>query len=372
VRIGPLDALRLSELRPELLYSTGLDGSGVDHHRVAAAAFFPDGSLVVADEGSSELLFFSENGKLVRQVGGHGDGPGQFRRIEASIAVGADGKLFVFDRQSQRITLFNKEADVVGTYRIDLGGRYLPLLPVARLETGYSVAILEARPLVDLPAGVHRREVQLVLFDEAGVLVDTLGAWRGKEFGAAAGVDEWLVVGFARSAVFGGASNFAVIASTDSVDVSLYRGTDALLNISGEHPIVNIGSRDQEAWTERYISSWPEPARPRLVRTSKLWPMRETYPALGGVVVDSQGQIWIGEYPRINSTHRAWYVFAPDGRPVGKMELPVYWPEPLEVENTVPGFALHELLAAAPDRIAVLMKDQLGVQSVHVFGIGGI
>jgi hypothetical protein len=94
--------------------------------------------------------------------------------------------------------------------------------------------------------------------------------------------------------------------------------------------------------------------------------VRGTYPAYGALVIDASGRIWIGEYVGLTEDERRWTVFGVDGRPIGRLSLPVFRPEWIEVENSIPGFLTHELLDATGDRIAILRKDSLDVQYIEV------
>jgi hypothetical protein len=95
----------------------------------------------------------------------------------------------------------------------------------------------------------------------------------------------------------------------------------------------------------------------------------EFYPAFGGLAVDSEGTIWIGEYPGLGDSERRWTLIGSDGRPMARLELPLYRPEWLDVETAIRGYAFHEILDVTPDRIVLLRTDELDVQYVEVLQI---
>ena len=76
VRISDVHMLDLPEIETRLVYSTAADP---DFHivRVAGAVFLPDTSLVVADGGSSELVFFDRDGGIRARSGREGEGAGR-------------------------------------------------------------------------------------------------------------------------------------------------------------------------------------------------------------------------------------------------------------------------------------------------------
>jgi hypothetical protein len=77
---APAEALRLS-LSPALVIGTRPEPS-YELSRVAGAARLSDGRIVIADGGSLQLRFFDSQGVFSNAVGGPGEGPGEFRRID--------------------------------------------------------------------------------------------------------------------------------------------------------------------------------------------------------------------------------------------------------------------------------------------------
>src|SRR5438874_2048889 len=83
---------------------------------IAALAIGPAGDLDVADE-SQRVSVVSPAGRVLRRWGGHGPGPGQFSfvdydaadpsQLNASIAVGPDGTVYVADTGDTRVEVFS-------------------------------------------------------------------------------------------------------------------------------------------------------------------------------------------------------------------------------------------------------------------------
>lgn len=82
--------------------------------RIVGASFLSDGSIVVADAGLSVLRVFDERGAFLRQMGGDGEGPGEFRRLR-DIWVGAADTITVWDSGALRLTRFSAGGALVGT-----------------------------------------------------------------------------------------------------------------------------------------------------------------------------------------------------------------------------------------------------------------
>jgi DNA-binding beta-propeller fold protein YncE len=103
---------------------TGYDGK--DYMTIARAAgpfnrptniaIGPTGDLYVSDGyGNARVHRFSPTGTLKRSWGAPGTGPGQFH-IPHGIAVAADGRVFVCDRENDRIQIFDPDGQYLGEW----------------------------------------------------------------------------------------------------------------------------------------------------------------------------------------------------------------------------------------------------------------
>ena len=78
-------------------------------NRPTNLAVAPDGDLYVSDGyGNARVHRFSATGKLVASWGEPGTGPGEFM-LPHGIAVDRNGDVFVCDRESDRIQVFNRD-----------------------------------------------------------------------------------------------------------------------------------------------------------------------------------------------------------------------------------------------------------------------
>ena len=370
VRISDLGALDLPELNTRLLYSTAPD---VELYHVVGAVFLPDSSLAVADRGSSEVLLLDRQGSVRERAGGEGEGPGEYVDM-ARIGVAADGNLSVFDASLQRFTFLDTQGSVTGVQRVQLNEAYVPLV---HLADGGFVAVLETRPF--RPLGFQRGPLFLVVFDQAGEVADTLGRWAGKE--RRVSPDRMFPVGFGATTLYAGRGSHAVLATTDSVDITLYEASAPRTRIRGGYATREVTSEEKEAWTDLYLEVYPEDLRPSFRPDLEQAGVRDTYPAVGALKVDADGGVWLGGYPRLDDVKRSWTVLGADGIPVGRLSLPVYRPEllkvresgitgwaALELETSIPS-ASHELLDVAAGRIAVLRTSEMGEEFIEVYAV---
>lgn len=98
---------------------TGYDGksqasvrrSGPPFNRPTDVAVAADGELFVSDGyGNARVHRFSADGELIRSWGEPGTGRGQFR-LPHGIGVSPDDRLFVTDRENDRIQIFSREGE---------------------------------------------------------------------------------------------------------------------------------------------------------------------------------------------------------------------------------------------------------------------
>ena len=108
----------------------GVAGNDTAHfNRPTAVAVATDGSFYVSDGyRNTRVMKFSADGKFLFQWGTKGAGPGQFD-LPHWVALDASGRVYVADRQNQRIQVF------------DAAGHYLSQWASNQLGRPYAIAI---------------------------------------------------------------------------------------------------------------------------------------------------------------------------------------------------------------------------------------
>ena len=348
----------------------------LDLVQVVGAVLLPDSSLVIADRVAPNLTFLSPDGELRSQVGSEGEGPGDYSDI-ARIGLASDNSLFVYDRALRRLTFLDWTGTVVDVRRTGCMGEVVPLAQVS--GDGF-IGVLETRP--DLPPGLQRGALFLIACTGTDGSFDTLGEWPGKERFVTSDRQQWVAVGFGRTALYDGRGVHSVVGTNDSLDLTRYRGSSVHTRVrGGVLPINAVTPQEREEWTDLFLDAFPEVVQTDWRRRLGQSEVRATYPAIGAVKVDASGRIWIGDYPKLSSGRRLWSVIGVDGTPIASVRLPVFHPEWLtfddggftgrelvESEVTIPS-PVHELLDITADRIAVLRKDDFGQEFVQVYEI---
>jgi hypothetical protein len=103
---------------------TGYNGKDLDtithggppFNRPTNVAIGLKGEIYITDGyGNARVHIFSPKGELIRSWGEPGTGPGQFH-LPHGIAVAADGRVFVCDREGDRIQIFSPEGEYLAQW----------------------------------------------------------------------------------------------------------------------------------------------------------------------------------------------------------------------------------------------------------------
>jgi len=98
--------------------------------RANSAIRLEDGRVLVTNAGSQELRYYDAEGRFLHQVGGDGEGPGEFRSIGPVERFGPDS-LALFDYRLLRYTVLDRDGAFGRIFRLIEGERRTP-----RADTG--------------------------------------------------------------------------------------------------------------------------------------------------------------------------------------------------------------------------------------------
>src|SRR5690349_9019010 len=105
--------------------NSGYDGKNLDSithggppfNRPTNVAIGPKGQIYITDGyGNARVHVFDAKGNHKRSWGEPGDGPGQFR-LPHGIAVDKEGKVYVCDREADRIQIFSPDGEFLSEWR---------------------------------------------------------------------------------------------------------------------------------------------------------------------------------------------------------------------------------------------------------------
>jgi DNA-binding beta-propeller fold protein YncE len=83
-----------------------------DFAKPTSVAVDAEGNVYVADMLNYRIEVFDADGKFIRAFGKHGDGPGYFA-MPKGVAVDSDGHIWVTDSMQNRVHLFTQEGDLL-------------------------------------------------------------------------------------------------------------------------------------------------------------------------------------------------------------------------------------------------------------------
>ncbi len=256
-------------------------------HVVGLAA---DGRRIyVLDDQVPVVRVYDWEGRHLRDIGGEGEGPGEFRN-PAGVAVGPDGLVYVHDGGQGRITVFTAGGALVETRRTPSFNTYVPALTV-------SPDGLPCAPRLTNPeAPVHRWRSAMVCYGPDGPVGDTLGppafdyepprlparGRRGVSFN---------VVPFAPRLVWSMSPSGAVLAGVpDDYRFQVRRGGRTTVVEKASWEPVPVRD-DEAAWHRRFIV-----VMNRAVEPGWSWngpPIPGHKPAYHRLVGDRDGRVWV-------------------------------------------------------------------------------
>ena len=90
--------------------------SGPPFNRPTGVAVASNGDLYISDGyGNARVHRFTADGNLIQSWGEPGEGPGQFR-VPHAIEISPDGRVFVADRENDRIQIFSLGGEFLGMW----------------------------------------------------------------------------------------------------------------------------------------------------------------------------------------------------------------------------------------------------------------
>ena len=362
-----LGAQQLWRLQPQPQVSIG-DGPGDGHelYQVADATVAPDGRILLLDGGSHTVRIYGPQGRLLKSVGGKGDGPGEYQSLR-TLRLLASGDLLVYDLVSQRVTRLTPDLDVAHTTRVghDVGvtipvrSHLRPLASGAALRAGGNIGVPEA---VRRPEGLHQDDVAIFVTDgseDRRIVVRR----APPSFKVTTGNQSLSPpVPFEATLLFTGSPTGVVVGSSHGTTFEALdaRGQEEGTFIAEGTPRP-VTSEDWDLFQAEFrrvrsqgimirgMMAVPgENVDKFLART----PRGKEFPLFDALLVDQMGRLWVREYGLAGDLAR-WQVLEAGRGVVGRIDMPRAW----------------TLLEAGDDFVLVRERDELDVELVRKYGI---
>lgn len=333
---------------------------------VTGALQLPDGRIVVADGGTSELRFFDAVGSFLQSAGGEGEGPGEFRSIDYFGLLGTD-TLVVYDGRLRRLSLLDPTGRFLGSHSVS--DVTLPYV-VGSLDSGELAAWQHYGPEQE-GLGVHAAQVEFGTFALPEASFRVLGTARGAEEARVQyrGRITRAFRPFSREGdIAASGEHMFVLTSSADNRIRVYDATGRLarvLAIDFERKAPT--PEDVSGWVE----SWMEEFQPPSQDVEDWWRFGfrevsppDSIPLLRSLEVDSEGNVCAERYPLTWGSATHYWCFTPDGFFVRSLELPAgqvrrgphpYWDTQLQL---------------TPRRAVGVWAEDLGVERVKIFELG--
>lgn len=293
--------------------------------RISGAVRLSSGIIVVANQGSSELRWFSPTGRWIRSRGRQGDGPGEFRGLRRILRLPGDS-LLAEDGLSARMTLYDSAGALVRTWNIAEAAASVTPPPLGRLPDGSFVALAE-RALARPPG--HTRFEASVLRYRDGKIVDTLLTSVGGEwFTVGCGTQKspglcGVGVPYGLRTLAATAGPFVYLGNGERYEVQrLDVRTQRVDTLRRDVPATPLSAARRAAFIDS-VSGMVTEARRELARQRfATAPVRRTMPFFELLATDDRSNLWVARPQERSGTVREWDVFSAEGRFVRTVMLP--------------------------------------------------
>lgn len=341
---SPSDAVMWSLGEPRVR----MDGGDTPLFRVRAAVFLGDGSIAIADAGNYRVVRLSSRGEFLGDLGGEGEGPGEFSSVSALAAFG--DTLVAYDAISNRLTMWpTMGADPVVTGLPPYLGR--PTTWVGGISAGQSV-LKTLEPAAARRQSLFVDSTNVMRWIHADASVESLGTEADRYlyfFIQGRGATSYRTPFFseAKRVVWGSS---VLTLPLDGTKV-LLRALDRVELDSVALPVTTRPF--DRAVIERYRDSLLELVGPGANADR----IREAYDAIDPPssapptrrIVLVGDRLWVERFPTLGEETTSWWLVSIASREVeGVIELP---------PNRTP-------LAGQGDQVLMLEWDELGVEVV--------
>ena len=330
-------------------------GAEEQFQSVLFGRLLPDGRAAVADVGGLFLRVYGPDGTRQAEMGGRGDGPGEFRSIYG-LWLTPEGRIGVWDARSRRFTTFDPEGRLVDTHPVRAKGE----VAFGNLEVflgafrNGDVLLASLRLRLRSTEATPERWV-LGRFSPGGEFRESPGEARGMWRAGRAPVPfspvAWVAV----------REDSIWVADGYEPEFEVWtEGGDVVRTIELPWRVRPSGN----PWSELRAELRRRDARFHLELLDEA-PQTDEFPPVGGLLADDRGHLWVKVYDpsadalwlKPNALAFApggeWRVLGPDGEWVATVQMP---------DNLIP-------LDIRGNRLLGVARDALDVERVVLHAV---
>lgn len=315
---------------------------------VVDAVRLPDGRIVVANAGSSDLRYFDASGAHLGSAGKAGEGPGEFSALVWLQHLAGD-TVAAYDFDLRRISVLDGQASFVRTFQIPPDAQGDRTMAIGLFGDGSVLLQSRGGPVSQ---GAYRDTLSYFRFTSWDGVVARLGRFPGWEkfFWSQGNTRGLADHPFGRGSFPVAHADRFVLGINDGYEFAEYAldGSPIRL-VRREHRLLPVTPEDVARYKERQL----EAAREFWQGLFPHVTFAQTLPAYRDLIVDTEGYFWLEEFRRPGDEIPQWTVFTPEGRMLGTLAVPS-------------GLRVFEVGA---DYILGVWRDDLDVEHVRLHGL---
>ena len=294
--------------------------------RVTGALRLPDGGFALSNAGSHQIRILGPDGAILATHGREGDGPGEF---QAPVLLGllAPDSLLVWDGDLRRISVLHLESGFARSYQVDWSGTGFP---AARgLMTDGSVVMGGGMSFSSdggFRTGVIRPPSTFGWVRPNGHEVH-IGDFPAAEMFARSSNEGFMArsLPFGRFSTAAAASTGAWLGTADSYELTYYGDSGTAERILRmDAPLRTVSDAHVEAYIRVNVDedTNDENRRRELRSMTREMPIPEYLPPYQALLVDSEGYLWVQDYPLPEGAPPTWSIFDGAGHVLGRLQTP--------------------------------------------------
>lgn len=297
---------------------------------IAGLAPLSDGRIAVLSSREKKVFLFEPSGEFAGSIGREGRGPGEFGYPQHLQVLPGD-TLVVWDFMFGAVAHFTPSGELLKSWRVDVGrlmtslekwNRRLPESIQLPSTSGSFFVAADLAPLGFYPPSPYRSPIEYYRIDSLYV-AHPFGRWEEREHIYEPGIPASVPFPPEAHLVVGGSPVSVYITNGDDYEVHQFSDTGTLRRIVRRNADpIPITASDIERWKEGWERRNAEYSWEPWDAVMAELPPREFRPAVVGLLVDSEGYLWVAD--RKDATTSEWSVFDAIGRWLGTMELPLH------------------------------------------------
>lgn len=319
---------------------------------------FADGSWVVANAGTQEILILDPDGSRRVALGGEGEGPGEFSSLGTAHVFGGDS-IWAWDFQNARVTVFDSTGKVGRTFGTETLEGQTRASPVARLADGRFVASGGASFGGDMQSqAVIRPQVTSSILGADGSALTTISTLPGSA--------QWLErdersisirpVPYEKDQHLTASADRIYVGVTENPEIFVHDATGSRIGIVRlDLEPEPVGDADWEAARDAELEAIEDIGfRNGVAEFYKTAPRPATKPVWSDLLTSEEGWLWVERFSAPGSDGPTrWWRFDPDGALIDEVEVPA-------------GFTP---MWAEGDLVAGIFEDEFEVEYLRVHRI---